>query len=63
MTEVFDSYMAGTVGIVVNTDVVKEPIHGFKDVFQAKYKGRIVAVNDGREIVSWAFNALGLPIK
>jgi spermidine/putrescine transport system permease protein len=55
-------WMAGTVGIVVNTDKVKEPIHGFTDVFQAKYKGRIVVVNDNREIVSWALGASGIPI-
>ena len=55
-------YMAGTVGIVVNTDVVKDPITGFKDVFQPKFKGRIVVVDDSREIVSWAFNVLGIPI-
>jgi spermidine/putrescine transport system permease protein len=55
-------YMAGTVGIVVNTDVVREPIQGYSDVFQPQYKGRIVAVNDSREIVSWAFSVLGIPI-
>src|SRR4051812_45542328 len=33
-------YMAGTVGIVVNTQKVKDPIKGYKDVFQPKYKGR-----------------------
>src|SRR5580698_2122946 len=35
-------YMTGTVGIVVNSQVVTEPILGFKDVFQSKYAGRIV---------------------
>jgi spermidine/putrescine transport system permease protein len=55
-------YMTGTVGIVVNTATVKEPIRGFVDVFQEKYKGRIVVVDDNREIVSWAFSALGIPI-
>lgn len=53
-------YMIGTVGIVVNTDVVKEPIRGYKDVFQAKYRNRIVAVNDNRELVSWVLVTLGL---
>jgi spermidine/putrescine transport system permease protein len=53
-------YMAGTVGIVVNTDKVKQPIRGFRDVFQAKFKNRIVVVNDNREIVSWALVTLGL---
>ncbi len=56
------TWMAGTVGIVVNTAKIKEPIKGYKDVFSGKYKRRIVALNDSREIVSWALNSLGLPI-
>ncbi len=47
-------WMAGSVGIVVNTDKVKEEIKGYKDVFQEQYKGRIVVLDDPREIVSWA---------
>jgi spermidine/putrescine transport system substrate-binding protein len=54
-------YMTGTVGIVVNTAIVKDPIRSFADVFQPKYKNRIVVVNDNREIVSWALASLGLP--
>lgn len=53
-------YMTGTVGIVVNTEKVKEPIRGYRDLFQSKYKGRIVVLNDNREIVSWALVTLGL---
>lgn len=53
-------YMTGTVGIVVNTEKVKEPVRGYRDLFQAKYKNRIVVVNDNREIVSWALVTLGL---
>ncbi|HYP17942.1 MAG TPA: spermidine/putrescine ABC transporter substrate-binding protein, partial [Opitutus sp.] len=53
-------YMIGTVGIVVNTDTVKEPIRGYKDVFQPKFKDRIVVVNDNRELVSWVLVTLGL---
>ena len=55
-------YMAGTVGIVVNTETVKVPIKGYKDVFQPQFKDRIVVLNDNREIVSWALSTLGLPI-
>jgi spermidine/putrescine transport system permease protein len=55
-------YMSGTVGIVVNTEKVKEPIRGYRDVFQPKFKDRIVVLNDNREIVSWALDTLGLPI-
>lgn len=52
-------WMAGTVGIVVNTDKVKDDITGYKDVFQEKYKGRIVVLDDPREIVSWALATIG----
>jgi len=55
-------WLAGTVGIVVNTEAVKEPIHTWADVFSGKYRGRIVAVNDQREMVTWALASLGLPI-
>jgi spermidine/putrescine transport system substrate-binding protein len=55
-------WMVGTVGIVVNTAKVKDPVKGYKDVFSGKYKKRIVVLNDAREIVSWALNSLGLPI-
>jgi spermidine/putrescine transport system substrate-binding protein len=52
-------YMSGTVGIVVNTAVVHDPIHGFQDVFQPSFSGRIIVVNDNREMVSWALATLG----
>jgi spermidine/putrescine transport system substrate-binding protein len=53
-------WMAGTVGIVVNTEKVKDPVKGFKDVFQPKHKGRIVALDDGRELVTWVMYTMGL---
>lgn len=55
-------WMAGSVGIVVNTAKVKEPVKTMKDVFSGKYKKRIVVLNDAREIVTWALASLGLPI-
>ena len=55
-------WMAGTVGIAVNTARVKEPIRTWVDVFSGKYRGRIVTVNDQREMVAWALASLGLPI-
>lgn len=54
-------YMSGTVGIVVNTAVVKDDIRGYKDVFQAKFKDRLVVLDDNREIVTWALYSAGLP--
>lgn len=53
-------YMAGTVGIVVNTAKIKDPVTGYKDLFQEKYKGRIVALDDDRELVVAAFYTLGI---
>jgi spermidine/putrescine transport system substrate-binding protein len=53
-------WLSGTVGIVVNTAKIKDPIKSYKDVFQAKYKGRIVTLNDNREMVAWALATLGL---
>ncbi len=55
-------YMSGTVGIVVNTQAIKDPIRGYRDVFQEKYKGKILVVDDAREMVSWAMEANGIPI-
>ncbi len=55
-------FMAGTVGIVVNTDLVKDDIKGFVDVFQDKYKQNIVVLDDAREIVTWGFFTQGVPI-
>lgn len=53
-------YMAGTVGIVVNTEKVKEPVPGYADVFSDKYRNRIVALDDGRELVVGALYTLGI---
>jgi spermidine/putrescine-binding protein len=53
-------YMQGTVGIVVNTDKVKEPITGYDDVFTAQHKGRIVVLDDALEAVTWALATYGL---
>jgi spermidine/putrescine transport system substrate-binding protein/spermidine/putrescine transport system permease protein len=52
-------WMAGSVGIVVNTEKVTEPITGYADVFQERHRGRIVVLDDPREIVSWALAMLG----
>jgi spermidine/putrescine transport system substrate-binding protein len=55
-------WMAGTVGIVVNTQLVPDEIKSYADVFQDKYKGKIVVLDDSREIVSWGLDTLGVPV-
>jgi spermidine/putrescine transport system substrate-binding protein len=52
-------YMTGTVGIVVNTEKVTDPIQGYRDIFQPKFKNRLVVLNDSRELVTWALYASG----
>ena len=47
-------WMAGTVGIVVDTSRVKESVRSYADVFSGKYRGRIVALSDAREWLGWA---------
>jgi spermidine/putrescine transport system permease protein len=53
-------YMQGTVGIAINTAKVKDPVAGYGDVFQDKYKGRIVILDDSLEIVTWGLATEGL---
>lgn len=53
-------WMAGHVAIVVNTDKVKDDIKSYKDVFQDKFKKRIVVLDDSRELVAWALATLGI---
>jgi spermidine/putrescine transport system substrate-binding protein len=55
-------YMAGTVGIVINTERVKVPVKGYRDFFTPPFKDLIVVLNDARELVTWALASLGLPI-
>jgi len=55
-------FMAGFVGICVNTEKIKTPIKGFNDVFVPALKNRIVVLDDSREIVSWALGEAGLGI-
>ena len=55
-------YMAGTVGIVVNSELVQDDIKGYNDVFQEKFAKNIVILDDAREIVSWGLESLGISV-
>jgi spermidine/putrescine transport system permease protein len=52
-------WMAGTVGVVVNTEIITEPIKTYTDVFQEKHRGQIVVLDDAREVTTWALATLG----
>ena len=55
-------WMAGFVGIVYNAETVTTPVVGFADVFKPEHAGRIVVLDDSREIVSWARATAGIPV-
>ncbi len=55
-------WLAGFVGIVYNAETVTRPIVGFADVFSPEHAGRIIVVDDPREIVTWALTTAGIPI-
>lgn len=52
-------YMSGSVGIVINTETIKEPVRGYREFFQKKYANRLIVLNDNREMVTWALAAEG----
>ncbi len=52
-------YLWGTLGIAVNKEKVKDKISGWSDLWNPKYKGYIVAVDDMREIIGMALQTLG----
>lgn len=52
-------YMWGTMGIAYNTKFVKEVPRRWADLLAPEYKGRIVAVDDGREILGVGLQAAG----
>lgn len=55
-------WLSGTVGIVVNTNRINDPVQSYSDLFSGQYRGRIVALNDSREWLGWALCHLGLPV-
>ena len=46
----------------MNTELVKDDIKSFSDVFKPANKGKIVVLDDAREIVSWALLSKGIPV-
>ncbi len=52
-------YMWGTVGLAVNTNLVKEEINSWDVLWDSKYKGQILALDSERDGVSLTLKALG----
>lgn len=52
-------YMWGTVGLSVNTELVKEDIDSWDVLWNPKYKGKILALDSERDAISLTLKALG----
>jgi spermidine/putrescine transport system substrate-binding protein len=55
-------YLSGSIGILVDTEKVREPIRSFADVFSGKYAGRIVCLDDSRELMGCVLSSQGRSI-
>lgn len=52
-------YMAGACTLAVNTDKVTDPITSYADIFDPKYSGQIVVLDDFRAVIGLAAKTLG----
>jgi spermidine/putrescine transport system substrate-binding protein len=52
-------YQWGTTGVGVRTDVVTEPVSAWTDLWDPKYKGQIVMLNDERDVLGAALKMMG----
>jgi len=52
-------YMWGTVGIIYNTSMVTDPITSWNALFDKKYAGQVLMINNSRDAIGVALKALG----
>lgn len=52
-------YMWGTVGIIYNTSMVKDPITSWSALFDKKYAGQVLMINNSRDAIGVALKSLG----
>ncbi len=55
-------YFWGTLGIVYNTENIKDEITSFKDLWNPDYKGRIIMYNSQRDSLAVALRMLGYSV-
>ena len=56
-------YMNGTIGIVYNTDIIKEPVDSWKDMWNPEYRDEIFVLDSQRDAIGMALKMLGLSFK
>lgn len=52
-------YMSGVTGIAYNKKYVKEPIDSWEDLWNPAYKGKVILLDDNREVIGLALKKLG----
>jgi spermidine/putrescine transport system substrate-binding protein len=52
-------YTWGATGIAYNTKYVKDPINSWKNLWDPKYKGKVVLLDDSREVLGMGLKKLG----
>ncbi len=55
-------YAYGYTAMVYNSDFIKEPVDSWKVLFNEKYKGRIMMLNDVREVFGVGYQLLGINV-
>lgn len=55
-------YMNGTIGIVYNTDIIKEPVDSWKDMWNPEYRDEIFVLDSQRDAIGMALKMLGYPL-
>ncbi|MDQ0091123.1 spermidine/putrescine transport system substrate-binding protein [Paenibacillus anaericanus] len=53
-------YMSGVTGIAYNTKYVKEEISSWADLWNPEYKGKVILLDDNREMIGMALKKAGL---
>jgi spermidine/putrescine-binding protein len=52
-------YQWGTMGIVINRDLAKEPVTRWADLWKPEYKGHVILLDDEREVLGMVLMMLG----
>lgn len=52
-------YMSGVTGIAYNTKYVKDPIDSWEDLWNPEYAGKVLLLDDNREVIGMALKKLG----
>lgn len=52
-------YMSGVTGIAYNTKYIKDEIDSWEDLWNPAYKGKVLLLDDNREIIGMALKKLG----